>query len=179
MNALPLAAGVITGITNICQQTTNISYSVPAITGATSYIWTLPSGATGTSTTNTISLTYGHNSVSGNLKVMGHNNCGDGTEGSLAIIVCLNVGIEDVAINDKVEVYPNPTKDVFYVSIHKPFKNDFKVEVYNNFGQVMQTLSKNKGDNKFSVDLTNYPTGQYYVRFADKETYFQCMIIKQ
>jgi hypothetical protein len=179
VNALPLAAGVIIGNTNICQEITNISYTVPVITGATSYSWTLPTGATGTSTTNTISLTYSNNSVSGNLKVKGHNDCGDGTESSLAITVCSNVGIEDDALTNKVEIYPNPTLNIFYVTINKPFNNDFKVEVSNSFGQGMQTLYKKKGENKFSVDLTNYPTGLYFVRFSDKAIHFYCKIIKK
>ena len=179
VNAFPVAAGVITGNTNICQETTNITYSVPAITGATSYIWTLPTGASGTSSTNTISLNFGRTAVSGNLKVKGNNACGDGAEASLAITVCLGVGIEDAAITNKVGIYPNPTLNEFYVTINKPFKNDFKVEVCNNFGQVVQTILKNKNDNKFSVDLTNYPTGLYFVRFSDKETHFHCKIIKQ
>ena len=109
----------------------------------------------------------------------GHNDCGDGTEASLAITVCFNVGIEDVTLSNKVEVYPNPTLDKFYVTINKTFKNDFKVEVCNNFGQVMQTILKKKGDNKFSVDLANYPTGLYLVRLSDNETYSQCKIVKQ
>lgn len=179
INAGPSVAGVITGNTNICQETSNMSYTVPAITGATSYIWTLPTGATGTSNTNTISLSYGRTAVSGNLKVKGHNDCGNGSEANLAITVCLGVGIEDVALTNKVVIYPNPTQNIFYVTINKPFKDNFKVEVCNSFGQIMQTILKNKNDNKFSVELTNYPTGLYFIRIFDKKTHFHCKIIKQ
>ena len=179
INTPPSAAGIITGNTNICQLTSNIVYTVPAITGATSYIWTLPTGATGTSTTNSITLNYGSGSASGNLKVKGHNDCGDGSEANLAITVCLGVGIEDNTITNKIEVFPNPTKDLFYVTINKPFNNDFKVEICNSFGQVLQTILKQQRDNKFSVDLTNYPKGIYVIRFSDKETYFNCKIVKQ
>ena len=56
VNTVPLDAGSITGSTTVCQSTSNITYTVPAITGATSYIWTLPTGATGSSTTNSISV---------------------------------------------------------------------------------------------------------------------------
>jgi hypothetical protein len=179
INSLPSDAGIITGNTNICSQTTNIVYTVPAISGATSYNWTLPTGVTGTSTTNTISLNYGSGSASGNLKVKGHNDCGDGSEASLAITVCLGVGIEDNFITNKIEVFPNPTKDIFYVTINKPFNNDFKVEISNSFGQVLQTIFKQQRDNKFSVDLTNFSKGIYVIRFSDKEAYFNCKIVKQ
>jgi len=179
VNTPPSAAGIITGNTNICSQTTNIVYTIPVIAGASSYIWTLPTGANGTSTTNSISLTYGSGSASGNLKVKGHNDCGDGSEASLAITVCLGVGIEDNSISNKIEVFPNPTKDLFYVTINKPFNYDFKVEICNSFGQVLQTILKQQRDNKFSVDLANFPKGIYVIRFSDKETYYNSKIVKQ
>jgi len=61
----PSAAGTITGDTTVCQNATNITYSIPAITGATSYVWTLPTGATGTSSTNSISVNFGSTATSG------------------------------------------------------------------------------------------------------------------
>ena len=79
VNPLPLNAGTITGTQTVCQGRNNVSYSVPSIANATSYIWTLPTGATGNSTTNTITVNYSTTAISGNIKVKGHNTCGDGT----------------------------------------------------------------------------------------------------
>ncbi|HNX54848.1 MAG TPA: T9SS type A sorting domain-containing protein [Prolixibacteraceae bacterium] len=87
VNPLPSGASVITGNSTVCQGTQSITYSIPVISNASSYIWTLPSGATGTSTSNSISVSFGINAVSGNITVKGHNDCGDGTESSLAITV--------------------------------------------------------------------------------------------
>jgi len=87
VNNLPEDAGSITGTTSLCIGSTNISYNVPAITGAASYIWTLPTGATGTSATNSISVNFGSTAVSGNIKVKGHNNCGDSKESTFAVTV--------------------------------------------------------------------------------------------
>jgi len=87
VNPLPSNAGTISGLTTLCQGQGNITYTVPAIINATSYIWTLPSGATGTSTTNTISLNYGTSAVTGNISVTGNNLCGNGISSNLAIIV--------------------------------------------------------------------------------------------
>jgi hypothetical protein len=41
----------------VCSNTTPIQFTVPAVTGATSYVWTKPSNWGGTSTTNSITLT--------------------------------------------------------------------------------------------------------------------------
>ena len=87
VNPLPAAAGTITGTATICPGQNSVSYSVPAIANATSYIWTLPTGATGTSTTNSISVNYGISAASGNITVKGHNNCGDGVTSTFAVTV--------------------------------------------------------------------------------------------
>jgi hypothetical protein len=83
---LPVNAGAISGITSVCQGQSSVNYSVPAIDNATSYTWTLPTGATGTSTTNNISLDFA-DAVSGNITVKGHNDCGDGVISTLPVSV--------------------------------------------------------------------------------------------
>lgn len=84
---LPAAAGSISGPPNVCKGQSSVVYTVPVISGATSYIWTLPSGATGSSTTNSISVDFGTTAVSGNITVKGHNDNGDGLPSSLAVTV--------------------------------------------------------------------------------------------
>lgn len=70
---LPTQPGSITGSATACtyQATT---YSVPAVPGATSYVWSLPSGWTGTSTTNSITVIPGPSS--GTISVSAANGCG-------------------------------------------------------------------------------------------------------
>lgn len=87
VNPLPANAGAITGTSIVCQGQNSVNYSVPTIANATSYVWTLPQGATGTSTTNSISVDYGTSAVSGNITVKGHNPCSDGSISTLVITV--------------------------------------------------------------------------------------------
>ncbi|HAZ02933.1 MAG: hypothetical protein A2W90_09470 [Bacteroidetes bacterium GWF2_42_66] len=88
VNFVPAAAGAITGTTTVCQGQAGVSYSVPVIAEAASYSWTLPTGATGTSSTNSITVNYGVSAVSGTITVKGNNSCGgDGTASTLAITV--------------------------------------------------------------------------------------------
>ena len=87
VNSLPLSAGPITGTTTVCQGQSSTTYTVPTITNATSYVWILPTGVTGASTTNSITVNYGNSAVSGNITVRGSNSCGDGPISSLAITV--------------------------------------------------------------------------------------------
>jgi len=63
--------GVIEGSATVCQGQNLVTYTVPEIENATSYIWTLPTGATGSSTTNSISVNYSISAISGNITVKG------------------------------------------------------------------------------------------------------------
>lgn len=87
VNVLPSAAGIISGTTPVCQGQNTVNYSVAAISNATSYVWTLPSGATGSSTTNSINVNYGTSAVSGNVTVKGSNTCGFGQISNFAVTV--------------------------------------------------------------------------------------------
>jgi hypothetical protein len=90
VNPLPDTAGNISGLSIVAPGQNAVIYSVPSIPNATSYIWNLPAGATGISTTNSISVNYSNTASSGNITVKGHNNCGDGNSSSIAItVVCI------------------------------------------------------------------------------------------
>jgi hypothetical protein len=76
-STLPGTPGNITGAsTGVCGQT--VSYSVPAISGVTSYNWVLPSGATLASSNgnNTVDVTYTGSFSTGQLCVTAVNGCG-------------------------------------------------------------------------------------------------------
>jgi hypothetical protein len=87
VNNTPGSAGLISGLTSVCQNQNSVTYSVPSINYATTYLWTLPNGASGSSNTNSISVNYGTSAVSGTITVKGINNCGNGTSSSLAVNV--------------------------------------------------------------------------------------------
>jgi hypothetical protein len=85
--SIPEIAGTITGSTIVNQGQNSVTYAVPSIANTNSYIWTLPDGATGTSSTNSIRVNFSKTAVSGNITVKGHSDCGDGAESNLSIIV--------------------------------------------------------------------------------------------
>ena len=78
-------AGAISGPTKVCKSKTGIVYSIPAAAGATSYTWTLPTGMTGTSTTNSITVATGTTFCNGIIKVTANNDCGSSTAAQLSL----------------------------------------------------------------------------------------------
>jgi len=82
-------AGNITGTQVLCAGTNNVAYSVPVITNATGYIWTVPNGGTIISGSNTRSIVvnYSTSASSGTITVKGTNSCGQGLPSSLPITI--------------------------------------------------------------------------------------------
>ena len=65
--------GGISGPTSVCEGSTQ-NYIVSPVAGAVSYTWTKPSGASGSSTTNSIDITFSQNS--GTISVTATNSAG-------------------------------------------------------------------------------------------------------
>jgi hypothetical protein len=78
----PAQPGAISGVTFDCNTQGPFTYSIASVSGATAYVWTLPGGWMGSSTTNTISASAG---LSGNITVAASNSCGTGPAQSLSV----------------------------------------------------------------------------------------------
>ena len=87
MTQVPNPAGQISGIASVCQGQNAVIFSVPPISNAISYVWTLPNGATGTSSTNSILVNFGSSAVTGAITVQGLNYFGAGLISTYQIIV--------------------------------------------------------------------------------------------
>lgn len=86
---LPEAAGTITGPDTVLAGQSNVTYSIPVISNATSYIWTLSSGLTGASNTNTITVDFSSAANLESISVCGVNSCGYGIPSILPVFVTL------------------------------------------------------------------------------------------
>lgn len=93
---LPAPAGTMTGPSDVCENSSGIIYSVPAIANASTYNWSMPAGFTITagSGTRTITVSIADNAVSGQVSVSGTNSCGTG-----------NPGVKQITVNQR----PSPT----------------------------------------------------------------------
>ena len=84
---IPDPAGAIAGPAGACRNTCGVVYSVAPVSGATSYIWTIPSGATGTSSSNSITLCFDNLYPGGFVCVTPVNACGNGAQS------CINIPV--------------------------------------------------------------------------------------
>ena len=83
LGGAPATPTAILGPVSVCTSSSNNTYAVNAVNGATSYTWTLPNGWSGTSTTASIIVTA--TSTGGTISVTANNACGSSTPQTLAV----------------------------------------------------------------------------------------------
>jgi hypothetical protein len=59
-------------------------------------------------------------------------------------------------------VYPNPTKEIVVIST----KDMGEIEIINSLGVILQKIPINNSGHM--IDLSNYSSGRYLIRFTDK-----------
>ncbi len=80
----PSTPGNISGPSTVCANASGQIYSVNAVSGATSYNWTVASGTFNTTSDTSISVTYG-GSPQGTVVVTASNTCGTSSASSISI----------------------------------------------------------------------------------------------
>ncbi len=82
------AAGLIAGASAVCTGQTGVAYSIASVGGATTYAWTVPSGASVTAGQGTTSITVNWGATGGNVTVTPANANGcQGSASSLPVII--------------------------------------------------------------------------------------------
>jgi subtilisin-like proprotein convertase family protein len=87
INTAPSTPGTISGTGTICSGSTGNVYSIAAVAGATSYVWTVPAGSSITAGQGTTSITVTGGSTSGTIAVVATNSCGSSTASSLVLTI--------------------------------------------------------------------------------------------
>ena len=85
LNTAPAAPSAINGPVHFCFNSLGQSYSIGSVAGATSYNWTTPAGATGSSTSTNINLLFTPGFQTGTLSVRAQNTCGQSAATTLVI----------------------------------------------------------------------------------------------
>ncbi len=89
MTDTPATPGMITGSTPVCEGATGVSYSISPVAEATSYTWTVPSGASVASGAGTEAITVDFGTTSGTVCVTATSICGTSSPRCLSVTVNL------------------------------------------------------------------------------------------
>ena len=155
--------------------------AVPAVPFATSYVWTLPNGATGTSETRTIDVDFAAvatptSTTKVTVKVKAFNGCVYSAEKSIlltfdGITLCPDVRMASNLVSlDASQIYPNPTSDNFNIDLTSSISSEVLVTIYSMNGSVVKTnkIELNQGLNTINEDITSLGSGIYFVRLVNE-----------
>ena len=114
----PAQPGTITGTATQCPGLTGRIYSIAAVTNATSYNWTVPSGWTITAGagTTSITVTTGTAGQNGNVSVRSQNACGNSSYRTLAVTVSNATPAQPAAITGTATQCPGLTGRIYSIA---------------------------------------------------------------
>ncbi|MDA3812714.1 MAG: T9SS type A sorting domain-containing protein [Candidatus Cloacimonetes bacterium] len=168
-NCITTNPGTITGDIDVIAGETE-TYTVPE-QDYISFIWELPIDWTGSSSTNSIDVTFGGGSMVDSIMVTSSSICGDGESSYLKITVNPSTGIEDLQ-NDIMSIYPNPAKD--FINITGIDNSD--VYIYNSTGILIKKVDKS--DLNSPINISELGAGIYHVSVVINEnTYSKTICI--
>jgi len=175
IETLPGAAQAISGPDTVCQGEGGYQYSIPAIPNATSYVWTLPPGASITQGqgTNTIEVYFSDSALSGNLLSAGSNSCGIGNESSKYIDVMVCTGVDENQLRSRILISPNPVSDLLSVSIKGPEKQ-IRMSIMDIRGKIVYEESFDNLPEEFTqqIDVSGFAKGLYLIRLTSDTRVF-------
>jgi hypothetical protein len=176
LNTRTATPGTISGTaTGVCSGTVN-TYSVSALAGATSYLWTVPSGWVIQSGQGTNSISVLAGTGGGSITVRGVNACGNSSTRSLTVSVvnCARMAMTEDQNGDSkgsefiVDAYPNPFDGILNIRIEGSSASTLQAEVFDMRGRsVYQSVITNAPVVSFNPPID---AGVYMLRISDGNT---------
>jgi len=156
------------------------TYTVLNVSGL-NYLWSFPTGWTGSSTSNSITLFTGSNS--GDISVFSSNICGMGQVLSLYVNSTLGIP-EKVEKEFSIKNFPNPVNGITVFEFENPVPGQIKIDLYSVNGSFIGNLTDQfymEGLHSLSFDTGYLRQGNYLylLEFRQKKKVFTCSNILQ
>lgn len=169
------AVGVVTGSAGITTFTrcTTQSFTIPAVVGATTYVWTPANGAVIVSGQGTTSVVVNFSAVlasvtSTKLTVAAKNACN--VSSAIKSITLTSAACNPFKMvapaSSAVSMYPNPVRDNFTLELTSSQVGEMEMTIYNINGAVIRTknVQLTEGNNVFNEDVSSLSSGIYFVQ---------------
>lgn len=150
VNSLPTQPGAFSASSpTVCQGQNNVTYTIPAVSGATSYSWTYSgTGATISGSGTTVNLSFSSTATSGTLSVTASNSCGTSPAQTIAINVTPLPAQPAAFTTSSVNVCRGQSNVAFIVP------DDPTVNYIWNYGGTGATITNTRGSALISFDNT-------------------------
>ncbi|MCX6275708.1 MAG: T9SS type A sorting domain-containing protein [Bacteroidetes bacterium] len=163
IRSIPSLPGTVTGSATVCANQTGVAYSVAAVTGATSYAWTVPAGAVVATGQGTNSITVNFGASGGNVSVQAANTCGSSMMKNFAV----TVNCRQVAPADQFSLYPNPAHDKINIAFYTTTEGQYNILINDVTGRKVYASAGSalNGQNQKEISLADFAKGIYMLSF--------------
>lgn len=179
----PDKPGTITPSTGVfCANQTGVTFTIAAVTGATNYLWTIPTGAAITAGAGTTSITVDLGTADGNVGVRAQNSCGNsGTRTFFVDITCRTAGENLTSFENTFNVYPNPANDIINVEFVVSSTQNVSIKVTDILGKnvIDESRVAVEGSNLMQFDLKAINSGLYFITIKSPDALQQMRIVKE
>ncbi len=165
VTALTSPPAAPTGPTSVCKSASGVVYTIPAVAGASSYLWSISGGASivpsGTSATVNFNSATSATAI---ITVNAVNGCGYSQPGKRTVAVNLGCRNADNMVSSAdFSAYPNPTNGMITVNFQAAKSAKYSVKVIDLLGNVMisNVVSATEGANMQELNLSNVAKGMY------------------
>ena len=163
IRSAPLRPAAMSGPSETCPGA-GVSFTASSVSGASSYVWTVPSGwtITGGQGTSTVSALSG--SASGYMQVYASNICGNSValKKLVSIVACAETENDEQAVEARqsafVSIFPNPAHDL--VTVQGVGMKE--IQLIDISGRILQEWHNIDSFSK-EIDLS-YPAGIYFIQ---------------
>jgi hypothetical protein len=166
IKGVPADPGSITGPASVCANQTGVDYSIAAVNGATSYLWTVPAGASVVTGSGTTAITVDFGSNAGSVGVRAENACGTSGTRTLGVAMpCRFISGEAIGLN----VFPNPAVSEMNVIFTLDRNSMVELMITDLAGKAV-SVSKVKvteGFNDLKLDVSGLSKGLYMLNIKD------------
>jgi hypothetical protein len=165
VTAVPAVPAVISGNAAPCANSIEM-YSTAGSAGATSYLWTVPAGATIIGPSNGASILVLWGSTSGNVAVRGSNSCGNSTVRNLACTIsCRAAQVKASSLIDA-SVFPNPTSGKVSVRFNSQIASTYHLALTDALSREVLAFDGTAKEDitVIDLDLSTYEKGIYILR---------------
>ena len=115
------------------------------------------------------------------MQVSATNSCGTSGNRSLTVSInsaCREVTENEIADEPSFSIFPNPGAGLFTLKA-SGFENQAEIQVYNMLGQLVKTQKVNALISESQLDLSNFASGAYLIKFEHEDLSKSLKLIKQ
>ena len=147
-------------------------------TNAQSWFWDFGDGQSSTQKDPSHTYTQPGTYVVG-LSAIGIDGCSDAFSDTILVeeeMISTNV---NNSLNDRIEIYPNPSQGIFTVIFDQTSRQLFKIDIFDLHGkQIISLKEAPYRQNQIQLDLSAFPNGMYYLHISSVEESLTKKLIK-